>query len=114
MYKQRNEATKPSAIAWELYSKGYAMMMEQYPQQYATEFPVPDSFKNTSSVEILFDYSYDEGPVELMYRFTDGPRTWINIYWLLALRMFRCRAILSRHPLRTKPSRTINWLLSMR
>ena len=43
MYLQRKEAVKPSAIAWELYSKGYAMMMEQYPQQYAAEFSVPDS-----------------------------------------------------------------------
>ena len=57
MYLQRKEAVKPSAIAWELYSKGYAMMMEQYPQQYAAEFPVPDPSKGLSSNEILIHYS---------------------------------------------------------
>lgn len=34
MYSQRRDAPKTSAVAWELYSKAYDMMMKVYPQAY--------------------------------------------------------------------------------
>ena len=38
MYSQRRDAPKSSAVAWELYSKAYDMMMKVYPQAYVAVY----------------------------------------------------------------------------